>query len=126
MGRKDYFDKKVRIVYLNPVMFKDIRSKETDRDLRAEAFEEFKLIAAQEQANGAENLSLFRLVPKFSTAPKDETDSITVCMRNWSRNGDQAALLRHGAELYHGGYDPALYETGGALHTALQRRFRHS
>jgi hypothetical protein len=95
-------------------MFKGIGSTKTDNDLRVNAFEEFKRIASLEQANGVETLSLFRLVRVFSTATKSETDQTVVCMRYWSRKGDSAALIQHGTELYHGGYDPTMYDTGHA------------
>ena len=73
------------------------------------AFEEFKRIAKSETANGSETLSLFRLVPQFSTASKEETDTALVCMRYWSRNGHGQWLIDAAQELFDGGYDPALH-----------------
>ena len=63
-------------------------------------FKEFTKVAQAEQANGAETLSLFRLVPEFSTAPKDHTDDMTVLMRYWSRNGHCEWLTEAGQELF--------------------------
>jgi hypothetical protein len=82
---------------------------------RARAFEEFKKVALNEQANGVETLQLFKLVRIFSTAPEDETSLTLIVMRAWSRAGDSDALIQHGTELYHGGYDPELYEENGPL-----------
>ena len=72
-----------------------------NQEIRRNAFEEFKKIVSCETPNGAETLALFRVVPQFSTAPKAETDSMTVLFRYWSRKGDQEALMQYGAELYH-------------------------
>lgn len=82
---------------------------------RARAFEEFKKVALEEQANGAETLQLFKLTRVFSTAPAEETSQMLIIMRAWSRSGDSDALIQHGTELYHGGYDPELYEENGPL-----------
>ena len=72
---------------------------------RKKAFDAFKLAAKQEKDNGAETLSLFRLVPQFSTAPKIETDDTMVCMRYWSRRGQGQALIEAGEELYNWAQD---------------------
>lgn len=64
------------------------------------AFSEFKKVAHAEQANGAETLSLFRLVPKFSTAPIEETNSWMVLFKAASRKGDTEALIEWGTELF--------------------------
>lgn len=77
----------------------DNRSNKASADIGAEAFEEFKRIAKQEQADGAQTLAYERLVPTFSTAPKDYTNNLSVVMRYWSRNGDTEALLKFGTEL---------------------------
>ncbi len=79
--------------------------------LRAKAFENFKKVAEAEQANGAENLALFRLVSQFSTAPKDETDSVMICMRYWSRNGHGQWLAEAGQELFNWSRDNGYHHT---------------
>ena len=71
----------------------------SDCELREKAFAEFARIARAEQPNGAENLALFRLVPRFSTAPKAETDQSLVLMRYWSRNGHGQWLIEEAAAL---------------------------
>jgi len=102
---------------------------------REAAYAEFQQLVEKETGNGAETLALFRLARSFSTASDEETKDTLTVMRYWSRKGDRDALLQHGGELYHGGYDPALYEPGGQLHTfrlknaaatAGDTRYRHS
>lgn len=69
-------------------------------NLREKTFEQFKKVAKAEQENGVETLALFRLVPQFSTAPKEDTNEILSSMRCWSRIGDSDALLQFGTELF--------------------------
>ncbi|MCP4184808.1 MAG: hypothetical protein GY761_16070 [Hyphomicrobiales bacterium] len=68
--------------------------------LREKAFDQFKKVAKSEQPNGAETLAYRRLVPLFSTAPKEETDGMMLLMNYWSRNGHGEWLIEAGRELY--------------------------
>lgn len=69
-------------------------------EIRRKAFNAFLKVAAKEKANGAETLEIFRLVPQFSSAPKQDTDDMMIGMRYWSRKGDGEALARFGEDLY--------------------------
>lgn len=82
-----------------------------EQELREKLFDEFRKIVSHETPNGAETLALFRLVPQFSTAPKADTDSMTVLFRYWSRKGDQEALMQYGAELYNWARDNGYQRT---------------
>ena len=77
-----------------------INTLKDSSNLREKTFEEFKKVAKAEQGNGIETLSLFRLVPQFSTAPQEDTNEIVSCMKFWSRKGDGEALVKYGAELF--------------------------
>lgn len=79
----------------------------------------------KEQADGTETLQLFKLARIFSTAPAEEASLILIVMRAWSRSGDSDALIQHGTELYHGGYDPELYEENGPLHWVTANNGRY-
>ncbi len=68
-------------------------------EVQQKAWAAFKQVAMTETANGSETLSLFRLVPEFSTAPKKETEDSMILMRYWSRKGYGRWLIEEGEEL---------------------------
>lgn len=69
-------------------------------DNRRSAFEDFKKVAAQEEANGCETLAYHRLVPHFSSAPEEETKGYLTLINFWSRHGHREWLIEAGQELY--------------------------
>ncbi len=77
---------------------------------RKKAFEAFKIVASQEKRDFVYNLAYRRLIPLFSTAPKEETEADISLIEDAARCGHAGLVLELGEELYNwardNGYHP--------------------